>query len=160
MIVFDEQCKNSGVTKNAVHPGAVKTETGQENGPVYKLFKRNFLDKILKSPDIAADALYYLGVSQEINTVSGKFFNLTMEGEHIDGHGTTVDGQEVQLKYDVDYTTDPWQISLHFISKDEENFSLKGIFKLVDGKMHICADDSRPAEFDPEDTMIFSRISD
>jgi len=77
MIVFNEQFKNTGVTINAMHPGAVKTETGQENGPVYRWIKRNILDKSLKSPQISAEALYYLGVSQEIESVSGKFFNLT-----------------------------------------------------------------------------------
>lgn len=79
MIVFDEQFKKTGVTINSMHPGAVKTETGQENGPVYKWYKSNFLDKILKSPEISAEALYYLGVSKEVEAVSGKFFNLTTE---------------------------------------------------------------------------------
>jgi retinol dehydrogenase-13 len=79
MIVFDEQFQKTGVTINAMHPGAVKTETGQENGPVYKWYKRNFLDKTLKSPEISAEALYYLGVSKEVEAVSGKFFNLTTE---------------------------------------------------------------------------------
>ena len=79
MIVFDEQFRNSGVSINAMHPGAVKTETGQENGPVYRWFKRNFIDKTLKSPEISAEALYYLGVSKEIEGVSGKFFNLTTQ---------------------------------------------------------------------------------
>ena len=77
MIVFNEHFQNSGVMINAMHPGAVKTETGQENGPVYLWFKRNFIDKTLKSPEISAEALYYLGVSKEIEAVSGKFFNLT-----------------------------------------------------------------------------------
>jgi retinol dehydrogenase 13 len=81
MIVFDEHFKNTGVTINSMHPGAVKTEAGQENGPVYCWFKRNFYDKILKSPDISAEALYYLGVSKEIEGVSGKFFHLTTEEE-------------------------------------------------------------------------------
>ena len=81
MIVFKEQFQNTGVTINVMHPGAVKTDTGQENGPVYKWFKRNFLDKSLKSPEISAEALYYLGVSEEVKAVSGKFFNLTTEEE-------------------------------------------------------------------------------
>ena len=81
MIVFKEQFQNTGVTINVMHPGAVKTETGQENGPVYLWFKRNFLDKSLKSPEISAEALYYLGVSREIEPVSGKFFHLTTEEE-------------------------------------------------------------------------------
>jgi len=81
MIVFREKFQNTGVTINTMHPGAVKTDTGQENGPVYKWFKRNFLDRTLKSPEISAEALYYLGVSREMESVSGKFFNLTTEEE-------------------------------------------------------------------------------
>jgi retinol dehydrogenase-13 len=81
MIVFKELFQNTGVTINTMHPGAVKTETGQENGPVYKWFKRNFIDKTLRSADISAEALYYLGVSKEVEGVSGKFFNLTTEEE-------------------------------------------------------------------------------
>jgi len=77
MLVFNDHFQNTGVTINAMHPGAVKTDTGQENGPVYRWFKRNFLDKSLKSPELSAEALYYLGVSKEIQGVSGKFFNLT-----------------------------------------------------------------------------------
>lgn len=81
MIVFNEHFKNTGVSINTMHPGAVRTDSGQENGPVYRWFKRNFLDKALKSPDISAEALYYLGVSRELDGVSGKFFNLTTEEE-------------------------------------------------------------------------------
>jgi len=60
MIVFRDHFKNSGVSINAMHPGAVKTDTGQENGPVYRWYKRNILDKSLRSPEISAEALYYL----------------------------------------------------------------------------------------------------
>lgn len=81
MIVFDDCFRNTGVTINTMHPGAVKTETGQENGPGYRWFKRNFFDKTLKSPEISAEALYYLGVSSELDGVSGKFFNLTTQEE-------------------------------------------------------------------------------
>jgi len=81
MMVFDDLLKNTGVTINTMHPGAVKTETGQENGPVYRWFKRNFFDKTLKSPEISAEALYFLGVSEDLNGVSGKFFNLTTREE-------------------------------------------------------------------------------
>ncbi len=80
-LVFAEHFKNSGVTVNSMHPGAVKTETGQENGAFYRWFKRNFFDKTLKSPEISAQALYYLGASKELEGVSGKFFNLTTEEE-------------------------------------------------------------------------------
>lgn len=81
MIVFDERLRGTGVTINAMHPGAVKTETGQENGPLYRWFKRHFFDKTLKSPELSAEALYYLGVSRDLEGVSGKFFNLTTQEE-------------------------------------------------------------------------------
>jgi NAD(P)-dependent dehydrogenase (short-subunit alcohol dehydrogenase family) len=81
MIIFDEQFQNTGVSINAMHPGAVKTDTGQENGRFYRWFKKNVFEKTLKSPEISARALYYLGVSKEIEGISGKFFNLTTEEE-------------------------------------------------------------------------------
>jgi retinol dehydrogenase 13 len=81
MLIFDEHFRSSGVTINTMHPGAVKTDTGEENGPVYRWFKKNFFDKTLKSPEISAEALFYLGVSPEMNGISGKFFNLTAEEE-------------------------------------------------------------------------------
>jgi retinol dehydrogenase-13 len=81
MIIFTEHFKNYEITINAMHPGAVKTETGQDNGPIYRWFKRNFIDKTLKSPEISAEALFYLGVSKELAGISGKFFNLTSEEE-------------------------------------------------------------------------------
>lgn len=79
MLILADYCKGSGVTINAMHPGNVKTETGQENGPVYRWFKRNFLDKSLRSAEISGEALYYLGASVEMEGVNGKFFNLTKE---------------------------------------------------------------------------------
>jgi short-subunit dehydrogenase len=81
MIVFSDYFQGSGVSINAMHPGAVKTETGQDNGAFYRWYKRNFIDRTLRSPEISAEALYYLGVSKEIDMVSGKFYNLTTEEE-------------------------------------------------------------------------------
>ena len=79
--IFNEYFKNSGVTINAMHPGAVKTETGQENGPLYRWYKRNILDKSLRPVSVASDALYFLGASERLEGVSGKFFNLTTAEE-------------------------------------------------------------------------------
>lgn len=100
MLVFNEYFQNSGVTINAMHPGAVKTETGQENGPLYKWFKKNFLDKTLKSADLSAEALYYLGVSKEVETVSGKFYNLTSLEE------------PAPPALDIDAAKELWKVSL------------------------------------------------
>jgi len=79
MIKFDDFFKDSGVTINAMHPGSVKTKMGQNNGRIYRFFKRLFIDPAAKSPEISAKALYYLGVSNELEGISGKFYRLTAE---------------------------------------------------------------------------------
>ena len=81
MLVFEEYFRDSGVTINAMHPGAVRSETGKENGAVYRWVKRNLFDKMLRPTEIASESIYYLGVSKEMEGVSGKFFNLTTEEE-------------------------------------------------------------------------------
>jgi hypothetical protein len=62
-----------------MHPGNVLTNMGENNGRFYKFWKHKFVNPGSKSPVISADALYYLGVSPEMEGVSGKFFNLTEE---------------------------------------------------------------------------------
>ena len=79
MIIFSEVFEQSGVTINAMHPGAVKTHSGRENGRLYRWFRQNVIDKNLSTAEISADALYFLGVSERIAGHSGKFFNLTTE---------------------------------------------------------------------------------
>ena len=81
MIKFDEYFKDSGVSINSMHPGSVLTSMGQNNGRTYRFFKRLFIDRAAKSPEMSAQALYYLGVSKDMNDVSGKFFRLTAEEE-------------------------------------------------------------------------------
>jgi NAD(P)-dependent dehydrogenase (short-subunit alcohol dehydrogenase family) len=81
MIKFNEYFQGTGVTVNAMHPGNVKTNSGQNNGEVYKFLKRVFVDRTARSAEVSAEALYYLGVSPEMEGVSGKFFNLTTEEE-------------------------------------------------------------------------------
>jgi retinol dehydrogenase-13 len=81
MLLFDEYFRPGGVTINAMHPGAVRSETGQENGAFYRWVKRHLYDKILRPTEISSESIYYLGVSKEMEGVSGKFFNLTTEEE-------------------------------------------------------------------------------
>jgi NAD(P)-dependent dehydrogenase (short-subunit alcohol dehydrogenase family) len=81
MHTFTEYYQGSNVCINAMHPGAVKTDTGQENGKLYKWYKKNILDKRLKPASISADALYYLGVSKDLNKDNGIFYNLTTKEE-------------------------------------------------------------------------------
>ncbi len=77
MLVFSEYFKSSGVTINAMHPGAVRSETGKENGAVYRWVKKHIYSKMLKPTEVAAESVYYLAVSDEKEGISGKFFNLT-----------------------------------------------------------------------------------
>lgn len=81
MIKLNEYFVGTGVNVNAMHPGNVKTNSGQNNGPIYKFFKKLVVDRSAKSADIAAEALYYLGVSKNLKNISGKFFNLTTQEE-------------------------------------------------------------------------------
>ncbi len=81
MLVFEEYFRDSGVSINAMHPGAVKSDTGKENGAAYRWLKKHLFDKMLRPTDIASESIYYLGVSPEIEGISGKFFNLTTEEE-------------------------------------------------------------------------------
>lgn len=77
MIKLNKYYQGTGVTVNAMHPGNVKTNSGQNNGWLYKKLKSIFIDRSARPLEVAAEALYYLGVSSELEHTSGKFFNLT-----------------------------------------------------------------------------------
>jgi len=70
-----------GVTVNAMHPGMVRTDTGKDNGRFYKWYKKNIIDANSTDPEIPAEALYYLGASNELARTSDVFFHLTTEEE-------------------------------------------------------------------------------
>jgi retinol dehydrogenase 13 len=79
MFQFSRFFQHSGVTINAMHPGDVKTNMGENNGRIYKFFKHLLINPTARTPLLSAQALYYLGVSEEVEGVSGKFFNFTTE---------------------------------------------------------------------------------
>lgn len=81
MLCFADLFDKTGTSIITMHPGAVKTETGQDNGPLYRWLKRHCLDKLLTTAEISAEALYYLGASPEAEGVNGKFFHLTSPEE-------------------------------------------------------------------------------
>ena len=76
---FNDLLKGTGVTINAMHPGAVKSNIGHNNGRLYNLYSRLLVQPLLKNPGISGEAIYYLASSPELDGVSGKFFNLTNE---------------------------------------------------------------------------------
>ena len=69
------------VTINAMHPGMVRTESGKDNGRLYRWYKKNIIDRFSDSPEVSAEALYYLGASPEVASTSDVFFHLTTEEE-------------------------------------------------------------------------------
>ena len=81
MMIFQGDFHGSEVIINAMHPGMVATNTGRDNGPIYKWYKHHIIDRFSKPASISAEALYYLGVSPALAGVSGKFFNLTRAEE-------------------------------------------------------------------------------
>jgi retinol dehydrogenase 13 len=81
MHIFAESFAQDNVTINAMHPGMVRTETGKDNGWFYKWHKKNVIDRNSASPEISAEALYYLGAAPELAQISDRFFHLTTEEE-------------------------------------------------------------------------------
>ena len=81
MIKLNAYFSGTEITVNAMHPGNVKTNSGQNNDETYKKRKKIFIDRTAKSPEVSAEALYYLGVSKNLDEKTGKFFNLTTEEE-------------------------------------------------------------------------------
>ncbi len=74
-----ERLTGTGVTINAMHPGAVKTNIGMDNGPIYRWYRRNVVNRFLEDPRVAGEAIYYLAAAPELANVSGKYFNMTIE---------------------------------------------------------------------------------
>jgi len=67
----------SDVTINAMHPGAVRSNIGSNNGALYRWYKAKILARSLGDPGIAGQAIHYLATAPELETVTGQYFNLT-----------------------------------------------------------------------------------
>jgi retinol dehydrogenase-14 len=63
----------SGVTANAMHPGAVNTNFGYDARPVFKFLLR-IGKPFLKSPERGAATLVYLASSLGVEGITGKYF--------------------------------------------------------------------------------------
>lgn len=79
LIPLSELLQDSNVTINAIHPGDVRTNMGENNGKLYRWFKHHFINPSSRNPELSAQALYYLGISPEVEGICGKFFNFTTE---------------------------------------------------------------------------------
>ncbi len=76
---FADRLRGAGVTINAMHPGDVRTNIGNNNGPLYRWYQRVLIGPLLKDPAISGEALYYLAAAPELADVSGRFFHLTVD---------------------------------------------------------------------------------
>ncbi len=76
---FAERLNGTNVTINAMHPGDVKTNIGNNNGWFYRMFNRFLIRPLLKDPVMSGEAIYYLASAPEMEHTSGRFFNLTID---------------------------------------------------------------------------------
>ena len=63
---FADRLEGSGVTINAMHPGDVKTNIGNNNGPLYRWWLHHVTWHALKDPVISGEALHYLAAAPEM----------------------------------------------------------------------------------------------
>lgn len=78
-MMLADQLQEQGVSVNLMHPGAVRTNIGMNNNFLYRFYSRYILRWFLKDPAISADAIFYLVADPEMENISGKYFNLTIE---------------------------------------------------------------------------------
>lgn len=78
-LTLADQLEESGVMVNLMHPGAVRTNIGMDNGLLYRLYNRYVLNLFLKDPNQSASAIYFLAADPSLEKVTGKYYNLTIE---------------------------------------------------------------------------------
>jgi len=74
---FADRLADSGVSINAMHPGQVHSGIGSNNGPLYRGFRKIFIDPFLADVRISGESLHYLAAAPEVAGVSGRYFNRT-----------------------------------------------------------------------------------
>lgn len=77
--LMSKQLKPDGVSINVVHPGAVRSNIGMNNGFFYRFYQRWILHWFLKDPTLAGEAIYTLAADPELEGVTGNFYNRTIE---------------------------------------------------------------------------------
>jgi retinol dehydrogenase 13 len=72
-----DRLAGTGVTVNAMHPGAVRTAIGTNNGRLYRWYQRHVIGRFLKDVRISGESLHYLAAAPEVAGISGAYFNRT-----------------------------------------------------------------------------------
>jgi hypothetical protein len=65
------------ISINAMHPGAVQSDIGLNNGWLYRLFKKLIINRMLKKVSHSADALYFLASEDKDLVQTGHYYYLT-----------------------------------------------------------------------------------
>ncbi|KAK2884886.1 retinol dehydrogenase 13-like [Channa argus] len=80
-----KRLQGTGVTVNAVHPGVVATELGRHTGLHQSQFSSSllspFFSLLVKSPELGAQPVVFLAVSEELEGVTGQYYDVMTEKE-------------------------------------------------------------------------------
>ena len=71
--------EKKNISINAMHPGAVQSDIGLNNGWLYRLFKKLIINRLLKKVSHAADALYFLASEEKTMIQTGHYYYLTYQ---------------------------------------------------------------------------------
>jgi len=106
---LSNKLKNSKITVNALHPGAVATNIGRHKWlPAWaKYYIFYILNRRLISPQKAAETIIYLASNMEVRKITGKYF---FDKKEIKSSSASYD-REAALKL--------WQLSLNLTGIDE-----------------------------------------
>jgi NAD(P)-dependent dehydrogenase (short-subunit alcohol dehydrogenase family) len=76
---FNDRLAGTGVTINAVHPGEAATNIGMNNGWLHRAYQKYILFPLLQDPAMSGESIYYMAAAPEMEGVTGRFFNQTIE---------------------------------------------------------------------------------
>ncbi|KAM9837264.1 retinol dehydrogenase 13-like [Aulostomus maculatus] len=80
-----KRLQGTGITVNTVHPGVVASELGRHTGLHQSLFSSSvlspFFSLLVKSPDLGAQPSVYLAVAEEMEGVTGRYYDVMTEKE-------------------------------------------------------------------------------
>uniref|UniRef100_H3D5K2 Retinol dehydrogenase 13 n=1 Tax=Tetraodon nigroviridis TaxID=99883 RepID=H3D5K2_TETNG len=102
----------TGVTVNAVHPGVVATELGRHTGLHQSRFSSSvlspFFSLLVKRPELGAQPVVYLAVSDDMEGVTGKYYDVMTEKE------------PAPQALDEEVAHRLWEVSLRLVGLDQE----------------------------------------
>uniref|UniRef100_A0A3B4T836 Retinol dehydrogenase 13 n=1 Tax=Seriola dumerili TaxID=41447 RepID=A0A3B4T836_SERDU len=107
-----KRLQGTGVTVNAVHPGVVATELGRHTGLHQSQFSSSvlspFFSLLVKNPELGAQPSIYLAVSEEMEGVTGRYYDVMTEKE------------PAPLALDEEVARKLWEVSSRLVGLEEE----------------------------------------